>query len=445
MTFLILYVALLLGFGFLERKKIRNFDDFIVSGRNQGTGAVTYSILATCVGASATLGVVDTARTIGFPAFWWLGAGALGLLLQALFLARKVREVDAYTLPDLAERLMGRETRVLISAVVVLAWTGIIAAQFVAGARLLSAFGGVAPSVSILITAFVIIVYSAMGGQASVMKTDRVQFAVLAGALIFTLFYLFRTEGVPLGEIRFEWVNSGFSPKDLLYYLFVVGGSYFVCPLLFSRILTARDAKRARRAAFWSAAGLAGISLVITLIGIWAAFHVDPAFKGDVLGYIVAEKLPRAGGILLLLGLVSAIISSADTCLFAVASIVEYDILRREEIRGTRLVIGVVGILSALLALKNPDIISLLIQAYAVFTAGIVPPVAVALIMWQRRKIHVGCRVAAIVAGGLLGLIANLTGMDMIALAGMAVSTLLSVAGLYMPQKAGQPSEGLRT
>ncbi|MCG8549603.1 MAG: sodium:solute symporter family protein [Desulfobacterales bacterium] len=434
MFFLILYVVVLLGFGLFEFKKIKNFDDFIISGRSQGTGAIAFSILATCIGASATLGVVSTARDIGFPAFWWLGAGAVGLWLQSLFLSQKVRQVGAYTLPDLTEKLMGRDARFLTSIIVVIAWTGIIAAQFVAGAKLMSAFGNIDPKVCILVTALVIIAYSAMGGQSSVMKTDKVQFVLLGGTLLFTLVYLYAGQPVPLEGIRFDLTNEGFTFENLVYYLLVVGGSYFVCPLLFSRILTARDARTAGKASFLSALGLVVVSLVITLIGIWASFHIDPSQGKDVLGYIIAEKLPPAMGVALLIGLVSAIISSADTCLFAVASIVEYDILKQERVRSTRLVVIIVGLVAALLAMKNPDIISLLIQAYAVFTAGVVPPVAVALIMWKKRIIHPYYRRLAFIMGGICGVASNLMGMDMLAVGGMGVSTALSIAGLYVPQ-----------
>lgn len=434
MFFLVLYVVVLLGFGLFEYKKIKNFDDFIISGRSQGTGAIAYSILATCIGASATLGVVSTARDIGFPAFWWLGAGAVGLLLQSLFLSRKVRQVGAYTLPDLTEKLMGKDARLLTSIIVVIAWTGIIAAQFVAGAKLMSAFGSIDPKASILVTALVIIAYSALGGQSSVMKTDKVQFILLGGTLLFTLVYLYAGQPVPLEGIRFDLTNEGFSFENLVYYLVVVGGSYFVCPLLFSRILTARDARTAGKASLLSALGLVVMSIVITLIGIWASFHIDPSHGKNVLSYIIAEKLPPAMGIALLIGLVSAIISSADTCLFAVASIVEYDILKQERIRTTRLVVIIVGLVSALLAMKNPDIISLLIQAYAVFTAGVVPPVAVALIMWKKRTIHSYYRRLAFIIGGSCGLASNLMGIDMLAVGGMVISTALSIAGLYVPQ-----------
>ena len=65
----------------------------------------------------------------------------------------------------------------------------------------------------------------------------------------------------------------------------------------------------------------------------------------------------------------------------------------------------------------------------------IVPPVAVALITRKKRTIHRHWRCSAIIVGGVFGLGANLMGLDMLAVGGMAVSTALSIAGLYVPQK----------
>lgn len=147
---------------------------------------------------------------------------------RPFFLSRKVRAVEAYTLPAPTERLMGKDAGFLTSIIVVVAWTGIIAAQVVAGAKPLSAFGDINPNVSILVTALVIVAYSAMGGQSSLIKTDKVQFALLGAALLFTLVCLYAGQPVPLADIRFDLTNMSFTPENLVYYLFVVGCSYFV-------------------------------------------------------------------------------------------------------------------------------------------------------------------------------------------------------------------------
>ena len=90
MKVLFLYFAVLLFIAFRDFFKVKNLDDYVVAGRNQGTFFVTFSLLATMLGASATLGICERAKVEGISAFWWLGFGALGLWLQALFFSKKI-------------------------------------------------------------------------------------------------------------------------------------------------------------------------------------------------------------------------------------------------------------------------------------------------------------------------------------------------------------------
>ena len=64
--------------------------DFIAAGQNRGALAVFMTLLATMLGASATLGVAESAGKIGFPAIWWLLCGCIGLALQAALLKRPI-------------------------------------------------------------------------------------------------------------------------------------------------------------------------------------------------------------------------------------------------------------------------------------------------------------------------------------------------------------------
>ncbi|MBP5639099.1 MAG: hypothetical protein J6X55_06455, partial [Victivallales bacterium] len=80
---LLLYLGGLIFVGFRDARSLRGFSDFVVAGRRQGVTAVTMSVLATIIGASTTIGIVDTAYRIGFPAVWWLLWGSLGLLAQS--------------------------------------------------------------------------------------------------------------------------------------------------------------------------------------------------------------------------------------------------------------------------------------------------------------------------------------------------------------------------
>ena len=95
MTFFLVYAALLLGMGLLEALRESRAksgrDAFFVNSRASGPWQVGISIIASCVGGSATLGMAGLAWQAGTPAFWWLGGGACGLFVLTLFLAKKVR------------------------------------------------------------------------------------------------------------------------------------------------------------------------------------------------------------------------------------------------------------------------------------------------------------------------------------------------------------------
>lgn len=438
MKLLLIYALVMIGIALADWRRTTDFSTYVVAGRRQSAFMVGVSILATCIGASATMGVVDMAADIGTPAFWWLGVGAVGLFFQSLLLAGKLRRYEVNTLPHLVRRLLGPRAALLCSGIIVLAWTGIVAAQFVAAARIVTTLTGWSFAVSLSGAAVLITAYAALGGQLSVMKTDVLQFVVLAAGLLLTAGFLAAGSGLPAGGGRLQLVNEAFPVSRLGYFLVVVGGGYLVCPLLFSRLFAARDERAARRGAFLGCAGLVVMSAVITFIGLCAAGMGD----GDALVTVIMAQLPRGVGVVLIFALLSAIVSSTDTCLLAVASIVEHDVLRRTELRGVRLWVLVVGGCGLLLAGKNQDIIGLLIGANAVFTAGMVCPVAVAVLSDGHRRMHRGLACLAVLAGGALGVAANVSGREWLAVAGAAVSLGCSLAallpGLAMAEEGGE-------
>ncbi len=173
----ILFVVYWVGFlvlAWTKRKQLHSYDDYVVAGRKQSTSMVWFSLLATAIGASALLGVTGNAAKIGWPVFWWLGVGAIGLALQAWLITTRVRDLEVHTLPELEEKLIGKTARWLTALVIGISWIGIVAAQFKALGTVMGVFW---PSVDgkliITLTGLAMIVYTLVGGQLSVMATDR--------------------------------------------------------------------------------------------------------------------------------------------------------------------------------------------------------------------------------------------------------------------------------
>ena len=128
---------------------------------------------------------------------------------------------------------------------------------------------------------------------------------------------------------------------------------------------------------------------------------------------------PWLGG-LVLAALVAALMSSADTCLLSQGVILTQDIIKRfipslsekKTILLTRLNIIVLGLLALGLAMVLKGVISSLLFAYTVFTCGLVVPVIAGLYK-DKLKVTTQGAMAALIGGGVTGLLGKIPGLDM--------------------------------
>ena len=443
--------------------KVKNFDDYVVAGRKQSSPFVFMSLMATVLGASATVGIAARAESIGFAAFWWLAVGAIGFWFQAAFLSKPVHDLDVRTLPEIAEKTVGKTGRKLVALIIAVSWIGIIAAQFAAVAGFIGlVLGHDAGTQSVLITAVIVIVYTLLGGQLSVVRTDALQFGILTLGFFAAAVYLFGgfsgAENAALqaaGNLaassstagnaglatfgNFNLLNEKFGASDLAIMLFTIGGAYFLGPDVISRNLVAKDATSARKAVVAGSFAILAFSVIIVLLGMWAATYA-PATAGSTtnpLFRLASGVLPLPLAALLSVGLLSALLSSADTCLINSAAIFGSDILNTRRISVVRISVVVIGIIATYLALQGKDIIGLLTMAYSVYTPGIVAPLAVAIIAHKKFKVKKTLWYAGVIIGGLFGLIpailastAKIQSSAYLPLVGIAISLVFALASL---------------
>ena len=390
--------------------------------------------------AGITIGTVSKAYTIGFAAFWFVAAGSLAHFLQGGLLSKKVRKSEALTLPDLAGKLGGRGTRKLVALIIVITWTGIAAGQFLAASKVLSTMTGMSHTWAVFAAAAFLLVYTLIGGQKSVLRTDFFQFGILALALIATISWLYLAKTPAPGTVQIELFSGKFGPLDLAYYLVVVAGSYFICPMMFGRILSADSPANARKASFTSAFGMLAFAFVVTFIGLWARATGFDAGSLDPLNAIVKNALPGWLGVVMLLGILAAILSTADTVLLTAAGVLENDLIGKKSLPRVRLWVAIVAVIAAIIALYETDIVDLLLQTYQGYTSGIVPALLVAILSIGKRKLDPELLFAAILAGYVLGFAGNFlpdpTMQKLAAFVGLAVSAILAL----MARAKGEPA-----
>lgn len=424
------YTLLLLGIGLRDACRGGTPAAFFVNNRTSGSVQVGISIIASCVGGSATIGMTGLAWEVGTPAFWWLGSGACGLVVLTVFLARKIRETGAYTMPEMVALYLGPSARPLVSLIIVLAWLAILAAQFTAMGKLTAALTGLEPSLAMPAGATLIVVYSLLGGQASVMRSDFPQFLLLAAGLLLSLAYLLGINPQPLQTMRLEGLNTDFSADRLSYYLLVLGGSYVVCPMLFGRFLSARNSGEAVRGGWIGIVGLTLTAVVIVMLGISCRGLLPAATAADDVLTAIMGLLPPWLGLFLLLALLSAVLSSADSCLITASTVSCHDLLGRNQVGLCRIVTLLLGAGGFLIAAQGKSILTLLLMANDIYVCGVVAPVFIGMLAHGKTTVLPGWANASVLLGGAFGLGAALSGWTTLSGIGIALSALLCLCGL---------------
>ena len=426
-----LYAALLLGLGLLDARRSRGEAAFFVNSRSSGACHTGFSLIASCIGGSATIGMAGLAWQVGSPAFWWLGSGACGLALLTLFLAKKVRDTGAYTMPEIVAAWLGPRARTLVSCIIMPAWLAILAAQFTAMGTLTQALTALPPEAALFAGAAVITAYSCLGGQASVIRSDLPQCLLLIAGILTALVWLFLHDPAPLGNLRLEIVNEQFGPGRFSYFMLVMGGSYLVCPMLFGRLLSARDAKSAAGGAWFAVAGLLVSAAAIVALGVLCrGFVPEGILPDDVLSSAMA-LMPSWVGMLLLVALLSAVLSSADSCVVTASTVLCNDILGRRDVALCRMVTLLLGAGGLALATRGHGILDLLLMANDIYVCGVAVPVFVAMLM-KRGAVRPSFALAAMTAGGAGGLASAVCREPLFAYAGMAFAVAAILAGRFL-------------
>ncbi len=414
-------------------------DSFFVADRG-GTGLlISGSLCATIIGASVAVGMTGLGFERGLTGAWWLLVGSIGLFVLAAFFAGRVRRFGLYTLPELVEEQYDKRAGLVASILIVVSWVGVIAAQIVAASIVLSILVSCSSSILMIISASVFIVYTVLGGQHSIIRTDFIQSSILIIGILGCLFCLSArvggiegfTSSLPVEYFSFP-VSSNFGWLDLVSFLFLVGSTYVVGPDIYSRLFCAKSEKVARSSALLAGSVMIPIAFFIVIIGMGARVLFPDIASEQAFSTVIQEVLPVGISGLVIAALLAAIMSSADTCLLTTSTILTEDIYKRiypsiSEERGlliSRIGIVLMGILALMLALRLGGVIKSLLLAYTIFTSGVVAPVIVGFYKDKLKVTPLGA-LAAIAGGGGTALVVKLLEVEHFELLGFAVCTLL--------------------
>jgi SSS family solute:Na+ symporter len=404
------YLVAVLSIGIAWRRRAgRDEASYFVADRSLNTFWGFTGMASLTTGGSTTIALAALVYTHGLVGLWLDLAGALGLLLLGLFLARRVRREGAVTLPEIVGRYYGPVARRVAAALVLVSEIVWFALLTEATQVVLTAAFGISPLRAILLSTAVFVSYTALGGQFAVVRTDLLQYGLmligipgigLAAALVGA----HGLRGLPREVWSFP-TSPTFSARDVVAMLVLVGLPHLVGSDVYLKLLSCRDADTARRATLLAAGSKVLFGFSVAAIALAARKALPPMPSGSALPEAILAFAPPALSAIVLVSLVATMQTSADVVLLSATAVTARDLLppilgRPLPVAFSRvlpLLYGGLGLLTALALDRN--VLQTLKLGYSIFAAGLILPVISALLP-ANLSVPPRAAVAAMVAGG---------------------------------------------
>lgn len=419
---LIIYSLIILGVGIRAARLNRTLEDYLLADRRLGPWVAAFSERASGESAWLLIGLPGLAYATGLTTVW-VGIGCCaGIAFSWFVVARRLREeterVGALTLADyFAARFhdTNHVLRITATAIILFFFTFYVAAQFLAAGKVLNFYLNIPPVAGMLIGAVLVLFYTAAGGLFAVSWTDLVQGIIMLITLAVLPIAVLVELGGPAGlQTRLAAFGGTYllaAPGDTAWLAFsgvigslAIGLGYMGQPHLVLRFM-AISSPEAVRSGRMIAIGWALIAFFgAILIGLTGLAHFGPDAMGP--GQAIADQeqlmplmartfMPEWLAVLMILGAIAAMMSTADSQLLASASAISEDVYRRlinPDASQARLValgrwatlgIGVIGFILAWKA--NNFVYDMVLYAWAGLGSAFGPPLVLAL-HWRKAS-----------------------------------------------------------
>jgi SSS family solute:Na+ symporter len=323
-------------------------------------------------------------------------------MLFGLFFAARVKRLgvqhDFLTYPEIMESRYDRRTRIVATITTIAAYVGYAAGQIAAAALVLQTLLDWSYLQALLVASGIIILYTATGGFLAVTYTDWVQVGILFVGVTLIGIPVAITGGggwstitTSLPESYFDLGRWGW--PTILAMIVSIVLSFFTAMDSYTRCFAARSERAARVGALLASALL--IPLMVGAVWLGLASNVlfpDMAETGDVLTKFVLEQFPVGLKGILLVGMLAAVMSTANICILTASANLTRDIYQRHInpgvaperlFRMSMFASAIIGALATLMAWQMRDIVDILLVAFTINSAALFLP-SVAMVYFER-------------------------------------------------------------
>lgn len=393
---MVLFFATMIVISLKASKRIHTGEDFIVAGRGLSGIMTTATIMATWYAAETILVTADWVRTDGIHVIVLEPVGiGLCLILAGWFYAGKLWSTGHLTLADVFKQKFGNVTEKL-AAMIAITYVSWVAVQLIGLAGVFNVFFDIPIPVAILLIAFVLTLYTLIGGMWSVAMTDIVQLSLLlVGIVILTFRVLAELGGLTTMFDQLDARLLELVPRESMddlngwFGLIVLGVFANIATQdLVQRMFSAKSARTAARSCV--AAGFLYILFgsMPVILGLAGSLLLEDSVTQGIVPALAEQLLSPTMSVIFALTLTAAVTSSVDSGLLAPAAVLAKNILspilkgRVELVKLTRICVVLIAVGSVMLALTGTRASELIQGGYVI---SLPPLVLLTAALYQRE------------------------------------------------------------
>ncbi|MCK4812620.1 MAG: sodium:solute symporter family protein [Candidatus Marinimicrobia bacterium] len=406
------YLLIILVVGLLAGRKVKNLSQFSVAGRSFGSFIIFATLSASFIGGGFSMGNAEKVFLFGIVNIFALWGFSLKEILVAKFIAPHMDNYKtAISVGDIMEKHYGKISKVITGIFSVIVCAGILGAQIGSIGYIFNVFLNIPQIYGILIGCGIVFLYSTVGGMRSVVYTDIIQFIVLAIGIPLTLvFGIMKIGGIseiqaaiPASHFAFPGGYKTITVFVSLFLTFLLGET--LVPPYVQRLFLSKDKSHTRKGTLWSGIFSIPFFAITGLIGL-IALALNPGLDPNLaMPYVIKEVLPIGVCGVVVAGIISIVMSSADSFLNAASVSFIHDIITplrkskmtvKAEMLSVRVINILVGSISVIFAIKIKSILDILIYAYNFWSPIILVPLVSAILGLKVKFSHF---IAGAVAG----------------------------------------------
>lgn len=382
-------VFIYLIIGISVGRKIKNIEDYYVSGRNATTLFITGTVFASMLSTNGFMG--DTAYVYGGNITILILINticACGYIVGGLFFGRYIRRAKVNTMPGYFwQRFNSKRIRQFAGIITIVSLSAYLLSVMQGTSQLMETMTGLSRFSCLLLSWACIMIFTLYSGSRGVLVTDTVMFIFFLTATVLAGQYIFDAAGglenlvsnlvsnpnSPEGLLAYHGNKGGHSAFDNVFYGLTIGIIWMitvaVSPWQAGRNLMAKNEHIIFRSGSIAALMVIFFLLYLYLMAI-SVIQLYPNMEEpeSVIIWTAFTVMPKFIGVMLLTGIMSAGLSSASTFLSVVSFCMSSDILdikfRKESsnINFSRFIVFVVSLIALVLA--SMDISSMRIIAW---------------------------------------------------------------------------------